>query len=99
MPGPTGVSKRDQLDSDHPEGKGSGEIAMIESAAAVVSVGLVGLRFAGVKTQAFQAIAHLWVGMGIGVWVCGAGMLYGWLVIGMSVAEVIAFVISKKTDK
>ncbi len=64
-----------------------------------VSILLVLARFHGIKTEAFQAAAHLWVGGLIVAWFMGtdkqARKIYGWLVIGLSVAEVTAFILTK----
>lgn len=66
---------------------------------------LAALRIGGEKGEIFQAIAHVWVGILLGVWwlahfrcpVCEEreGKIAGRLVVALSVVEVLCFVGSK----
>ena len=53
------------------------------------------LRAFGHKSQAFQAIAHLYMGGLIAAWWILRVPLYGWLVIILSLVEVVCFVAFK----
>lgn len=65
-----------------------------------ISVAIAAVRIAGHKSEAFQAIAHLWVGLQIGIWLVGLldpvkpnrYKANGWLVLALSVIEVACFV-------
>lgn len=65
----------------------------------LVSIVLVIARFAGVKNEPFQATAHLWVGGLIATWwwfrFAPRGSIAGWLTIGMSIAELVAFLVTR----
>ena len=56
-----------------------------------VSIALIALCAAGIKHEAFQAIAHLWVGGLLGAWLAAAGREFLWLAVGLSIAEVVCF--------
>lgn len=58
-----------------------------------VSIVIALVRIAGVKHEAFQAIAHLWVGGLSGAWFVDRTKLYGWSVVALSVVEVACFLV------
>ena len=53
------------------------------------------LRIAGIKSPAFQAFSHLWVGALIGVWRAGVvpSRECGWLAVVLSVIELACFLV------
>lgn len=57
-----------------------------------VSLVLAALRVQGAHSEAFQAIAHLWVGALLAGWLVHKSDRAKWLVIGLSCIEVAAFV-------
>jgi hypothetical protein len=67
------------------------------TAVILISVLLAALRIAGIKHEAFQAIAHLWVGGLCGgfalgrYWRVGGYRLFAWLVVILSIIEVACF--------
>lgn len=61
----------------------------------VIALVLGALRFAGVKTQAYQAIAHCFVGGLIGAYIVGHDPFMLYLSVGLSVLEVVAFLYFK----
>lgn len=65
---------------------------MKPTAVILISVLFAAVRIAGHKSEAFQAIAHLWVGGLCGAFALGRYWLYGWLVIILSIIEVACFV-------
>jgi hypothetical protein len=70
----------------------------------LIAIALAAIRIAGHKSEAFQAVAHLFIG-----WLIGAGVYQRatwtegrsvamqkiWLAIGLSVVEVICFLIGR----
>jgi hypothetical protein len=56
------------------------------------------LRFAGVKSQAYQAIAHCFVGGLFGAYIAGRDPVFLLLGVGLSIIEVTAFLYFKKKD-
>jgi ABC-type Mn2+/Zn2+ transport system permease subunit len=64
---------------------------------ALVGAVLVYFRFAGYKSQAYQAIAHLFVGGLFGAFFVGWDYWMLAIALAMSVAEVIAFLRSRST--
>lgn len=53
----------------------------------VIAGVLMGLRVAGVKSEAFQAAAHVFVGLLLGVWLCRRDGFTLALVVALSVVE------------
>lgn len=75
----------------------------------ITSVAIASLRIAGLKHEAYQAAAHLWVGGLIGAWafarwaghsanwfrVDAAGELCGWCAVDLSIVELGCFVLCR----
>jgi len=57
------------------------------------------LRAAGHKSQAFQAVAHLYMGGLCAAWLITREPLYAWLVVVLSIVEVICFVVFRIRDR
>jgi hypothetical protein len=57
-----------------------------------VSGTLALVRMTGHKSQSYQAVAHLWVGWLIGLWMFRGDALAGWTIVALSVIEVACFV-------
>jgi hypothetical protein len=62
----------------------------------IVSVVLGSFRVLGFKSEFYQATAHLWVGILIGLWCYGEKRLSPWLVIALSILEVACFLLLPK---
>jgi hypothetical protein len=65
----------------------------------LVCLVLAALRIAGEKGEIFQALAHLWVGALVAVWWVSIdrreSKVAGWLVVALSVIEVLCFIASR----
>jgi len=71
---------------------------MIRVVNIAIALLLAGIRIAGHKSPSFQAVAHLFVGGCLGVWLAPLGTswldwksMWLWLAIALSVIEVICF--------
>jgi hypothetical protein len=61
--------------------------------ALLFSLILVALRVAGVKHQAFQAIAHIWVSGLFCTWYFTRRRLWFWVAVAMSAIELACFIV------
>jgi hypothetical protein len=52
---------------------------------------LAAIRAVGVKHEAFQAVAHLWVGGLLGAWIATRSWFYLRLALTLSAIEVVCF--------
>lgn len=57
----------------------------------VISISLMILRLMGYKSEAFQALAHLFVGYLFAFWLVGRERLYLYLFVALCVVETFAF--------
>src|SRR4051794_8483267 len=74
------------------------------AALVIVALALGGLRIVGVKTEAFKALAHVYVGGLIGYYTATAldgvpNYLVLWVAVGLSVLETVAFLVSRFAPK
>ena len=72
---------------------------MFQTVAIIFSLLLAILRIGGAKQEAFQAVAHLWVGFLIYGWAIDKTALAKWLVISLSVVELSCFIYFKFISK
>jgi hypothetical protein len=61
----------------------------------LMSFALAGARIGGLKTEAFQAVAHLWVGALLAAWILNRNKDARKLAIALSVIELACFIVSK----
>ena len=57
----------------------------------LISMLLAAIRAVGVKHEAFQAVAHLWVGGLLGAWIATRSWFYLRLALTLSAIEVVCF--------
>ena len=61
----------------------------------IIAIVLGVLRIHGIKHEAFQAAAHLYVGGLLGAYFSGKNKEFLWIAIGLSVLEVVCFFLVK----